>query len=132
MSPIDSNRPPRARLAGQQLAGHDQRPGQADLPRHALQFGSIEIARQLEAKTDYAYSSSLSIDRPESPCLPPVCLLALPSIAVANPNAPCSIAGCGRTSPPGSNSPATVEHTPSVRQGVLSVPRRLRYYRGRR
>jgi hypothetical protein len=57
-----------------------------------------------------------------------VCLLALPSIAVASPNAPGSIAGCGRTSPPGSNSPATVEKTPSVRQRMLSVPRRLRYY----
>jgi hypothetical protein len=127
MSPIDSNRPRCGRLAGQQPAGHDQRPGQADLPRLALQFGRIELARQREAKTDYAYSSGLSTDRPESPWLPPVGLLALPSIAVASPNAPCSIAGCGRTSPPGSNSPATVEQTPSVRQGVLSVPRRLRY-----
>jgi hypothetical protein len=53
------------------------------------------------------FQSLLSIARPESPCLPPVRLLALPSIAVAGPSAPCSIAPCRRTSPPGSNSPAT-------------------------
>jgi hypothetical protein len=47
--------------------------------------------------------------RAEFPCLPPVLLLALPSIAVAGPNVPCSIAPCRRTSPPGSNSPATVD-----------------------
>ena len=41
------------------------------------------------------------------PGLPPERPLALPSIAVAGTNAPCSIAPCRRTSPPGSNSPAT-------------------------
>ncbi len=60
----------------------------------------------IEATTVCAYSCGLSVARLVSPCLPPVPLLA-PSIAVAGPNAPCSIAACRRTSPPGSNSPAT-------------------------
>ncbi len=61
----------------------------------------------IEAATVCAYSCCLSIARPVSPCLPPAHPPALPSIAVAGPNVPYSIARCRRTSPPGSNSPAT-------------------------
>jgi len=56
-----------------------------------------------------AYSYCGSNIRPEFPCLPPARPLALLSIAVAGPNVPCSIAPCRRTSPPGSNSPATAD-----------------------
>ena len=51
----------------------------------------------------------ISIARPESPRSPPMRQLALTSIAVAGPSAPCSIAPCRCTSPPGSNSPATAD-----------------------
>ena len=63
----------------------------------------------IEAKTVWASSCGLSIARLVSPCLPPVLLRALPSIAVAGPNVPCSIAPGRRTSPPGSNSAVTVD-----------------------
>jgi hypothetical protein len=61
----------------------------------------------IEATTVGAYSCGLSIARPVCPCLPPAHPPALPSIAVAGPNAPYSISPCRRTSPPGSNSRAT-------------------------
>ena len=78
--------------------------GQDD-DRHSGQGGVG--AQVIEATTVCEYSCGLSVARLVSPCLPPVPLLALPAIAVAGPNAPCSIAPCRRTSPPGSNSPAT-------------------------
>ena len=77
--------------------------------------GESPIDRQ-SFSVAYVYRCRISSARPESPWRPPARPLARLSIAVAGPNAPCSIAPCRRTSPPGSNSPSTVGRALPVRR----------------
>ena len=67
---------------------------------------SYRSQRALRRKRYCHAVCGVSSPQPESPCLPPARPLAQPSIDVAGPNVPGSIAACRRTWPPGSNAPA--------------------------
>ena len=67
---------------------------------------SYRSQRALRRKRYCHAVCGVSSPQPESPCLPPARPLAQPSIDVAGPNVPGSIAACRRTWPSGSNAPA--------------------------